>query len=85
MKTELPREITKPCIECSGGVRVFINGEYMRRERLEAHVTLYQAAQACRIGTSQLSRMELGQETFQRAYAQACEALYARRRRAGPE
>lgn len=85
MRTDLPREITKPCSECDGGVRVFINGEYMRQERLAAHVTLSQAAQACRVSRQHMSRMERGEETFQRVYAEICERFFARRRRAGEE
>lgn len=80
---KIPREITRPCLDCQGGFVTEINGAYMRQERQAAHVTLLQAASACGIGTSQLSRMERGEDTFQRGYADICARLYALRRRSG--
>lgn len=81
----IPREITRPCPHCDGGFETFINGEFIRQERIEAHVTLSQAARACGISAAHMSRMELGGETFQRGYAEICERLFERRRRAGNE
>lgn len=81
----LPREITRPCPRCVDGIEVLINPAYMRQERLDAHVTLSQAALACGIGTSQLSRMERGEETYQRGYAEICLRFFQRRVRSGPE
>lgn len=62
-----------------------INPAYMRQERLDAHVTLSQAAGACQVSRQHLSRMERGEETFQRGYAEICERFYARRMRSGEE
>jgi len=82
---EMARELTRPCTDCVDGFKKYINGQYMRKERRDAHVTLSQAAKACGIGTSQLSRMERGEETFQPGYAELLDRFYARRRRSGPE
>ena len=83
--SKIPRETTRPCLDCQGGFVTEINGAYMRQEREEAHVTLSQAADACGVSRQHMSRIERGEETFQRGYAEICERLFARRRRAGPE
>lgn len=64
---------------------MFINPAYMKQKRIAAHVTQSQAASACGISTSHMSRMERGEETFQRGYAAICERLFERRRRSGNE
>lgn len=81
----IPRVITRPCTECRDGVVVQINGLFIRQEREEAHVTVAQAARACGVTRQHMGRMERGEETFQRGYAEICERLFAKRRRAGPE
>lgn len=82
--SDLPREIRRRCLrQCASGEEVIINPEYMRQERKDAHVTLSQAASSCGISRQHMSRMERGDETFQRGYAEICERFYARRMRSG--
>lgn len=85
MAALIPAEITRPCPRCADGIEVLVNPAYMRQERREAHVTLSQAASTCGISRQHMSRMERGDETFQRAYADICLRFYARRMRSGEE
>ena len=57
----------------------------MKQERIAAHVTVDQAARACGITRQHMNRMERGERTFERGYAEICERFFALRRRSGPE
>lgn len=86
---QTPRELTRPCTECEGGIQRRPNPDWHRERRIEAKIRLTEMARIIslhrKVSVQFLSQIERGEKAFPPWIAKLYERMFLRYTRAGDE